>query len=46
MDTLEFLSKVNNLAGISGYEKNVASITADIFKELCDDVEEIGRAHV
>lgn len=39
MDTLEFLSKVNNLAGISGYEKNVASITADIFKELCDDVE-------
>lgn len=38
METIEFLSRVNNLAGISGYEKNVADAVANVFKEYCDEV--------
>ncbi len=38
METMEFLSRVNNLAGISGYEKNVSDVVANVFKEYCDEV--------
>ncbi len=38
MDIFDFLSRVNNLSGISGYEKNVSDVVADIFKKYCDEV--------
>ncbi|MDI6600700.1 MAG: M42 family metallopeptidase [Thermoanaerobacteraceae bacterium] len=38
MDTIEFLSTVNNLSGISGYENGVSNVVAEIFKGYCDEV--------
>ncbi|TZE81178.1 M42 family metallopeptidase [Calorimonas adulescens] len=39
MEVVEFLSQVNNLSGIPGYEKEVSGAVAGIFREYCDEVD-------